>query len=189
MKLPSTQNQKEPIYSQTQSHRIRSVRITLKNQRNLLLAFSEVLNNKFEKTAERFTCSLKTIWNICELQRCDHNSMNYAVRRVPLILLFSEKGYNNLDNIEDAVIDAMNQTERTSSMIENFNSRLSPYFFLRREIGYGYLDLLRFYLNHTPFLRSEKQHRVGKTPTEILTGKPHQHWLEMLGFEQFKRAA
>ena len=170
-------------------HRICSVRITLQNQRNLLLAFSEVLNNKFEKIADRFSCSLETVWQICELQRCDHNSMNYAVRRVPLILSFGKSLDDNLDKIEDAVIDAMNQTERTSSMIENFNSRLSPYFFLRREIGYGYLDLLRFYLNHTPFLRSEKQHRVGKTPTEILTGKPHQHWLEMLGFERFKRAA
>ncbi len=166
-------------------YRIHTVRMTLQNQKNLLLAFSEVLNNKFEKIAERFSYSLETVWKVCELQRCDHNSMNYAVRRVPLILLLGEE----LDPIEDAVIDAMNKTERTSSMIENFNSRLSPYFFLRREIGYGYLDLLRFYLNHTPFLRSDKQHRVGKTPTEILTGKPHQHWLEMLGFEQFKRAA
>ncbi len=166
-------------------HRIRPVRVTLQNQKNLLLAFSEVLDNKFEKIADRFSCSLKTVWEICELQRCDHTSMNYAVRRVPLILLLGEK----LDNIEDAVINAMNQTERTSSMIENFNSRLSPYFFLRREIGYGYLDLLRFYLNHTPFLRSKKSHRVGKTPTEILTEKPHQHWLEMLGLERFKRAA
>ena len=170
-------------------HRIHPVLITLQNQKNLLLAFSEVLDNKFGEIAERFSCSLETIWKVCELQRCDHNSMNYAVRRVPLILLFNEKGDDNLDNVEDAVVDAMNQTERTSSMIENFNSRLSPYFFLRREIGYGYLDLLRFYLNHTPFLRSEKQHRVGKTPAEILTGKPHQHWLEMLGFERFKRAA
>ena len=169
----------------THPHRIRTVRIRLQKQRNLLLAFSEVLNNKFKKIAERFSCSLKTVWEICELQRCDHTSMNYAVRRVPLILLFGEK----LDNIEDAVINAMNKTERTSSMIENFNSRLSPYFFLRREIGYGYLDLLRFYLNHTPFLRSEKSYRVGKTPVEILTKKPHQHWLEMLGFERFKRAA
>ena len=102
----------------THPHRIRPVRITLQNQRNLLLAFSEVLGNKFEKIVERFSCSLETVWKVCELQRCDHTSMNYAVRRVPLILLLGEK----LDNIEDAVIDAMSKTERTSSMIENFNS-------------------------------------------------------------------
>ena len=110
---------------------------------------------------------------------------NYIIRALPFQLQFKEE----FELIEDAVITAMDKTERTSSMIENLNSRLSPYFFLRREIGYGYLDLLRFYLNHTPFLRSEKQHRVGKTPTEILTGKAHNHWLEMLGFEKFKRAA
>ncbi len=153
------------------------------------MAFSEVSNNKFKKTAEQFSCSLETVWKICELQRCNHNSMNYAVRRVPLILLFGKNADNNLDDIEDAVIGAMNKTERTSSMIGNFNSRLSPYFFLRREIGYGYLDLLRFYLNYMPFLRSEKSYRVGKTPAEILTEKPHQYWLEMLGFGQFKRTA
>ena len=97
----------EKIHSQTYPQRIHSVRITLQNQRNLLLAFSEVLNNKFEKIAERFSFSLETVWKICELQRCDHNSMNYAVRRVPLILLFNEKGDDNLDNVEDAVVDAV----------------------------------------------------------------------------------
>jgi len=166
-------------------HRIRSVRIALQNQRNLLLAFSEVLDNKFEKIAERFSCSLQTVWKICELQRCDYESTNYIIRSIPFQLQFEEE----FELIEDAVIAAMNTTERTSSMIENLNSRLSPYFFLRREIGHGYLDLLRFYLNHTPFLRSEQQHRIGKTPTEILTGKTHNHWLEMLEFERFKRAA
>lgn len=65
----------------------------------------------------------------------------------------------------------------------------TPYFTLRKEIGYGYLDLLRFYLNHVPFMRSENPKRKGKSPAELLTGKPHPHWLEMLGFKRFKRAA
>ncbi len=74
-------------------------------------------------------------------------------------------------------------------MVENLHSRLRPYFYLRREIGFGYLDLLRFYLNHTPFMRSEKSERRGKTPAEILNVKPHAHWLEMLGYKRFKKAA
>ena len=86
------------------------------------------------------------------------------------------------------MIKALNSTERTSSMIENLNSRLRPFFFLRREICFDYLQLLRFYLNHTPLLRSENN-RANKTPAELLTGKYHLHWLEMLGFERFKRAA
>jgi len=74
-------------------------------------------------------------------------------------------------------------------MVENLHGRLRPYFYLRQEIGFGYLDLLRFYLNHVPFQRSEREERVNKSPTEILTGKSHPHWLDMLGFQRFKQAA
>lgn len=84
-----------------------------------------------------------------------------------------EVTYNSLlYDIEDAVISVLNGTERTSSMIENLHSRLRPFFFLRREIGFDYLQLLRFYLNHTPFLRS-KNNRAKKIPAELLTGKSH----------------
>ena len=58
----------------------------------------------------------------------------------------------------------------------------------REEVGHGYLGLLQFFLNHKPFLRSGRPHRVGKTPAEILNGKSHPNWLEMLGYTQFKRA-
>ena len=36
---------------------------------------------------------------------------------------------------------------RASSVVENHNSRLRNYFFLRKEIGGGYLELLRFLPN------------------------------------------
>lgn len=84
---------------------------------------------------------------------------------------------------------ALCSTERTSSMVENLNSRLRPYFFLRQQIGKGYLELLQFFLNHKPFQRSYHAHRKDKSPAEILSGKPHPHWLEMLGYTRFKRAA
>lgn len=64
---------------------------------------------------------------------------------------------------------------------------LRNYFFLRRHIGNDYLDLLRFFLNHRRFMRSERIERVGKSPAELLTGKQHSHWLELLGFERFSR--
>jgi hypothetical protein len=46
-----------------------------------------------------------------------------------------------------AVSEAMKTTPRTSSLVENLNSRLRNYFFLRKQLGSGYLDLLRFFLN------------------------------------------
>jgi hypothetical protein len=73
--------------------------------------------------------------------------------------------------------------------VENFNSRLRSYFFLRRNIGPSYLELLRFFLNYRPYLHSAKPERRGKTPAQLLTGQDHPHRLEMLGFQRFRRAA
>ncbi len=75
------------------------------------------------------------------------------------------------------------------TLVENLNSRLRNYFFLRKQLGQEYLDLLRFFLNHHTFMRSEHPERVGKSPTELLTGEKQPHWLELLGFERFKRSA
>ncbi len=166
-------------------HRIKSVRTTLKNQRDSQLAFVEVLHEKFQEIAEQYQCSLYTVWQLCELQRYSKNCPQYYEKANPLRRRLHQQFYF----LEQAVIEAMNNTERTSSAVENFNSRISPYLFLRKEVGHGYLDLLRFYLNHAPFMRSAKTERVGKSPAEILNGKSHPHWLEMLGFEKFKRAA
>ena len=93
------------------------------------------------------------------------------------------------DDIEDAVIEAMSSTERTSSMVENMNGRVRKHIAYRQETGHGYLDLLRFFLNHKPIERSTREHRHKKTPAEILSGELHPHWLELLGYERFKRAA
>ena len=72
-------------------------------------------------------------------------------------------------------------------MVENLNSRLRNYFFLRRELGNGYLDLLRFFLNHRRFHRSRRPQRIGHSPAELLNGRNLPHWLELLGFQRFRR--
>jgi len=82
----------------------------------------------------------------------------------------------------------MDETHRSSSPVENLNGRLRSYFFLCCELGNGYLDLLRFFLNHRTFARSGRPERVGKSPAEVMAGKPHPHWLELLGFKRFRRS-
>ena len=88
----------------------------------------------------------------------------------------------------EAVDKALKETPRASSLVENLNSRLRNYFFLRRSLGNGYLNLLQFFLNHRQFLRSWVSERVGKSPRELLTDEAHPHWSELLGFERFHRA-
>ena len=86
-----------------------------------------------------------------------------------------------------AVAELRRRVVRASSVIENVNSRLRGYFFLRRELGSDYLALLQFFLNHRRFLRSEHVERAERSPAELLTGQKHAHWLELLGFSRFVR--
>jgi hypothetical protein len=87
----------------------------------------------------------------------------------------------------EAVAALARDVVRASSVAENLNSRLRGYFFLRRELGAGYLALLQFFLNHRRFQRSEHAERVGKSPVDLLTGQEQPHWLETLGYQRFQR--
>lgn len=165
-------------------HRIRPVRTALKNQRDALLAFAAVLDQKLADIAQRFDTPLFLVRAVCLLHRKKPSSCAYWQRWNHLHHLLSGKFYLLIE----AVSQAMQQTPRASSLVENLNSRLRNYFFLRRQLGPQYLDLLRFFLNHRTFMRSECPERVGKSPTELMTGQSHAHWLELLGFERFQRA-
>ena len=66
----------------------------------------------------------------------------------------------------DAVGQALARTPRSSSLVENLNSRLRNYFTLRRHLGDSYLSLLQFFLNHRTLMRSRRAERNGKSPCE-----------------------
>jgi hypothetical protein len=164
-------------------HRIGPLIRMLRNHRTALLAFVEVLQEKLSQVAQRFAVPLTSVQTLCEIEALDKRSDLYWQRTARWQSLLKERWYP----IHQAVLEAMAQTPRASSLVENLNSRLRSYFFLRREIGHGYLDLLRFFLNHRRFPRSDRPERVGKSPAELLTGQTHPHWLEFLGYTRFHR--
>jgi hypothetical protein len=164
-------------------HRITPVRRMLQNHRDDLLAFAGVLDESFIDIAARFNVPVFLVHAVCELQNLDKNLPPYWQRRAQLQKTLPEKFHS----IEIAVNEVIAETPRASSIVENLNSRLRNYFFLRRHIGNDYLHLLRFFLNHRRFQRSDRPERIGKSPAELLNGKAHPHWLELLGFERFQR--
>jgi hypothetical protein len=157
--------------------RIRPVRIALQNQRDHLLAFAGVLDEKLAVIACVHQVSDSLVREVCVLHRLPTTSSSYW------------RDWNRLrgktgDRFHDlfaAVNEAMAQTPRSSSLVENLNSRLRNYFTLRRHLGGTYLDLLRFFLNHRCFMRSQRPQREGKSPRETMTGESHPHWLTLLG--------
>ena len=130
---------------EVQTHRIKEVRIALQNQRDQLLSFVSILDEQFSAVATKHQVSINTLWKVCELLRCDLGSDNYALRSLPLHSDLGEK----LDIIEDEVIEVLINTERTSCMVENLHSRIRPYADAQKGLNQRFIDLLRFYLNHT----------------------------------------
>ena len=163
---------------------IRKLRKALHNQRDQLLAFAGVLDQKLAAIADDFDLPLQAVRDVCLLHRKPPTSDAYWERWNQLHSKLSSQFYG----LMTAVSEALKQTPRASSLVENLNSRLRNYFFLRRSLGDSYLSLLQFFLNHRQFLRSRVSERVGKSPKQLLTGQPHPHWLELLGFKRFQRA-
>jgi hypothetical protein len=163
--------------------RIRPVRTALEKQRDDLLAFAGVLDERLAGVAQRYDAPLHLVRDVCLLQRKSPSSTAYWQRWNFL----HNKLAGKFQRVVDAVVDVMQHIPRASSLVENLNSRLRNYFFLRRQLGAPYLNLLQFFLNHRRFLRSRRPQRVGKSPKELMTEQSHPHWLELLGFVRFQR--
>ena len=161
-------------------HRLSPVCTLLQNHRDQLLAFALQLDEDLAKLAAEFEVPVATVREMLDLKVLDQRQPLRWQKEAALREFLRDRFYP----LQQAVRGVSEQVVRASSIIENINSRLRSYFFLRREIGAGYLELLQFFLNHRRFLRSECPERVDKSPAELLTGQAHPHWLEMLGYRR-----
>lgn len=165
-------------------HRIAAVRIRLENQEEDLLGFAEQMDVDVARLAHHWQVSEATIRELLHLQLVPMSSGKHWEEEKRLRQRLGERYYG----LSEAVKELRQSVVRASSMVENLNSRLRNYFFLRKQVGGDYLSLLQFFLNHRRFQRSEHPERQGKSPTELLTGKEHPHWLELLGHTRFSRS-
>jgi hypothetical protein len=165
--------------------RIRKVRRLLENQKDAILAFAERLDHQLHLLAAQFEIPRAAVEEMVKLQ----DTKRYTPAGQELERRLRRLLKHQFFALEQAVQQALSKTFRASSLIENLNGRLRSYFSLRRHIGAEYLDLLRFFFNHRRYLRSRCPERAKKSPAEVMTGEPHPHWLEMLGFRLFKRSA
>jgi len=163
--------------------RLRPVRTLLENQRDALLAFAAALDQDLAAVAAEFAVPVTQVRALLALEALPATS---APRWQQQTELWQQLGTRYWP-LHEAVAAVAGRVVRASSVIENLNSRLRNYFFLRRHLGPDYLTLLQFFLNHRRFLRSEHPEREGKSPAELLTGAPHAHWLELLGHSRFSR--
>jgi len=175
----------ELLIRETKVHKgIKSLRVALSNQKEDLLTFAKIIDEKLSAIAFRFKIPLSWVRDVCLLRKKPLSTNKYWQKWNQLQKKMSHKFWD----INQAVEEALKSTPRASSLVENLNSRLRNYFHLRKHLGSDYLELLQFFLNHRTFIESRKPERVGRSPAELMTGEKHPHWLEMLGFDRFQRA-
>jgi hypothetical protein len=167
------------------ARRIRPVRVLLENRGADLLVFAEQLDKDVAELARQWHVSEATVRAVLQAQQLSERDSRRWQRQAEHQQQLGARSYG----LSEAVQALAAQVVRSSSLVENVNSRLRSYFFLRRQLGPDYLELLRFFLNHRRLQRSEHAARVGKSPAELLSGQEHEHWLEMLGYQPFRRAA
>jgi hypothetical protein len=162
-------------------HQIKPVRTMLENQRDNLLAFTVQLDRDLENLAQDWQIGMATAREVLEVQCLP----TWDPKRWSRVATLRETLRGRYHGVWADVRELSDRVVRASSLVENLNSRLRTYFFLRRQLGKDYLTLLQFFLNHRRYLRSEDPRRVDKSPAGLLTGEPHAHWLELLGYTRF----
>lgn len=165
------------------SHQLKPICRTMEKGRDEFLAFAKQLDADLDRLAIEFQCSAgllrRVLKMLCRPDRDRRRWTEETALRQELRGRFWE--------VCQAIDKLCQATVRASSLVENLNSRLRSYFFLRRHLGADYLSLLQFFLNHRRLERSERPERVGRSPAELLTGQPLPHWLDMLGYSRFQR--
>ena len=163
-------------------HRIRPVRRLLETQGEDLLRFVEDLDKDLQDLADTHGVNLYLTRQVFELQAISTKNNRYWERAEKLYHKIGARFYD----LQGAIQVLIDEVVRASSIVENLNSRLRNYFFLRKTLSNNYLELLQFFLNHRRFIRSSRPERIGKSPKELLTGESRDHWLELLGHSLFK---
>lgn len=172
---------REALYA----HRIKPIRTFLKNQGEDLLRFVNVIAQSIAQVANEQQVAVEIVRKMYEALGLPISEPQRWEWEASLRKSLGHRFHA----LQQVVQDMIDKVIRASSMVENINSRLRGYFFLRKQLGPNYLELLQFYLNHRLFIRSRRKERIGKSPTELLTGTKHDHWLELLGFKLPLQAA
>jgi len=173
------------IREQQAPHRIGPIRRKLENQKSDLLRFASLVDQGLTAIAREYEINESHVRKVFLMEDPGLSSPQRQSLEEQARKILQHRFYW----VQKAIEELLGEVIRASSVIENLNSRLRNYFFLRKQIGSSYLDLLRFFLNHRRFVRSKHSHRIGKTPRELMTGQSHPHWLDLLELPPCRLAA
>ena len=156
------------------------------NLGELLLYMNESWKT-YQKLSDKIA-DQELLQSLCLAWRCEHKlyqnptlfQKKYLIESRNFSLEYSQvlagKNYNDF---KEQVFSHLDNIIRASSLVENVNSIIRPYFdTCKGQITQGMLNLIMFYHNYRKFDHGK---RKGKAPLEILTGQEiKEHWVDIL---------
>jgi hypothetical protein len=143
-----------------------------------LLHFVRDAEQQLETMALKENLSLKGLKLMWNQRKHSEGSRKYWSYEGEIIKEFGSE----INHAKDVFNRMVSKLVRASSIVECINSLIRPYLFLKRELKGKFLDLLQFYFNTRKYSDSRVKERKGKSPLELLTGRPHPCWLDILGY-------
>jgi hypothetical protein len=166
-------------------HRIQNITTTLINNKDKLLDVVHELNIAFNHVAKEYSVGITDIWAICNNARYNLDSDQYNINYIN----FHDKHGDIFDSIEDDVLQTISQVHRSSSLIENLNSRIRIYLDARKGFKKDRFELIKFALNHLPRRRSANQKLKNKSAAEVFSKKDSIDFISLLELQQFRQTA
>lgn len=105
-------------------------------------------------------------------------SQQYQDMEYQLVTMLMKK----YDGVRCEFQKLLKKTKKASSLVENLNGRIRDYMNIKRIVPTRFFVLLKVYFNTKRYKRSRCVERIGKSPLELLTGKPQPEFLEALGY-------
>lgn len=143
-----------------------------------LLSFIRRLTGSMEQRAQELGIPPEVFPLMYHQLRYSKKSRQYNELEYQIVMMLM----NNYDNARLEFERLLVETKKASSLVENLNGRIRVYINIKRVIPTRFFVLLKVYFNTRCYRRSRLEERVGKSPLELLTGKPGITLFEALGF-------
>ena len=143
-----------------------------------LLTFIDRLEKAFKACAELHGIPVDAFRAMYRQLAYDQKSVEYLEIEYALWDMLKE----NYGKARGLFSQQLKTVKKASSLVENLNGRIRKYMDVKRVVPTGFFDLMKVYFNLRRYKRSRYPERVGKSPLELLTGKPHVDFLDALGY-------
>ncbi len=157
-------------------------RLSERIEKDAALGFIRRLESDLMELAEDYNIPVSVVNDIYRLCGYRKNTdVYYELEEAIFITLYEEGKEDLYEIVRDDIRILIEGTVRASSLVENTNQKIRPYINAKHVLSGPFCELIQLYINTRKYRRSIKGRTV-KSPAELMMGRCHPPFLELLGY-------